>query len=482
MLPVAPEFEEKKEKSPKSPKKLYWTIGALVGVVLVLGIAYLVKSRTVSADIASSGYQPTIEFSGFPKDIKSGDQVLATVTVSNNTGKNIPDGYLLVASQGADLKATVKLVQNLSQTDPGYLRELRPDEEAFFASDDNPGFYWYIGPLGSKQTKSQQIKATISGTVQSDFKIEAKYFLPKYQNVACGTLGLSKCNQLVSQTQIGYESFQEKLSDQAKIKLRAGYNYISLPYVFTQGSLNEFFASLKDKWAYYYRTDLAQYADLEKEENQAFIKPGAGFWVFDSAGGEYSLPQGRVETDISQSYNVNLGIGWNQIGNPYPKRVILSSEKILVREIADDGSLTGTVYSLKSAIDSGVLSVPYIIIYKSFTDSSGNQNDFANLLQYQVLPLESTLNPFSGLTINSTKKVALIFPGTSVIAPGDLLSAQEKNAIENWIIRNGLNQYGDTQDTVYTGGTPLVDSATGATIDRFDYIVSKHPDRPWNKN
>jgi len=105
----------------------------------------------------------------------------------------------------------------------------------------------------------------------------------------------------------------------------------------------------------------------------------------------------------------------------------------------------------------------------------------ANLLEYQVLPLDSTLNPFSGLTISSTKKVALIFPGSNIVAPGDLLSAQERNNIESWIAKNGLNQFGDSQDTVYTGGTPLTDSTTGASIDRFDYIVSKHPERPWNR-
>jgi len=480
LLPVAPEFE-KKEESRKAPKKLYWTIGVLAGLVLILVVVYALKFRTVSADVASSGLSATVEISGFPQEIKSGNEISATISVTNKTNKDIPAGFLLVASQGADLSKTVNLMQNISETDAGYLRVLNPTEMALFAKDDTAGFYWNIGPLNGKQTKSQQVNAVISGTVLNDFKIEAKYFLPKYEKVSCGTLGLKTCDKVTGATQIGYESFQAKLADQANLKLRPGYNYITLPYVFTPGAIKEFLSSLKDKWAYYYKTETAEYIDLNKDENSSYVKPGAGFWIFDSAGGEYSLPETRVETNVNDAYTVNLGIGWNQIGNPYPKRIILSGDKILVREIADDGSASGNVYSLKAAIDNQVLSVPYIVAYKSFTDSSGVQNSMANLLEYQVLPLDSTLNPFSGLTISSTKKVALIFPGSNIVAPGDLLSAQEKNKIESWISKNGLNQFGDPQDTVYTGGTPLTNSTTGASIDRFDYIISKHPERPWNK-
>ena len=481
LLPVAPEFE-KKEESRKTPKKLYWIIGVLAGLVLLFAVIYFLKFSTVTADVAQNGYNSSIEISGLPKDVKSGDEISITISVSNKTNKNIPTGYVLVASQGANLSGTIDLVQNLSESEVGFLRGLNPTEIALFPSDETPGFYWNIGPLSSEQTKSQQVKAVISGTVTNDFKIDAKYYLPKYEKVSCGALGLKSCEKITGQTQIGYESFQQKLSDQARLKLRSGYNYISLPYIFSPGSVKEFLSSLKDKWAYYYNSETAAYVDLNQNENANLIKPGVGFWIFDSAGGEYSLPETRVETNINDNYTVNLNTGWNQIGNPYAKRIVLSGEKILVREIADDGSQTGNVYSLKSAIDNKIFSVPYIVTYKAFTNSSATVSDMSNLLEYQVLPLESTLNPFSGLTINSTKKVALIFPGSNIIAPGDLLTAEDKSNIESWIVENGLNQYGDSQDTVYTGGSPLTDSTTGASIDRFDYIISKHPNRPWNKN
>jgi hypothetical protein len=48
--------------------------------------------------------------------------------------------------------------------------------------------------------------------------------------------------------------------------------------------------------------------------------------------------------------------------------------------------------------------------------------------------------------------------------------------IDEWIARNGLNTYGDPPGTMYMGGTPLFDEATGAVKDRYLYILEKHPE------
>ncbi len=61
------------------------------------------------------------------------------------------------------------------------------------------------------------------------------------------------------------------------------------------------------------------------------------------------------------------------------------------------------------------------------------------------------------------------------------VSDSEKQQIDTWIKNNNLNQYGDSKDTMYTGGTPLFNETTGQTIDRYDYIVEKHQDKPWIK-
>ena len=61
------------------------------------------------------------------------------------------------------------------------------------------------------------------------------------------------------------------------------------------------------------------------------------------------------------------------------------------------------------------------------------------------------------------------------------ITQEEKRKIDGWIIANNLNQYGDPKDTVYTGGTPLFNEATRERIDRYQYIINKHPDKAWNK-
>ena len=39
-----------------------------------------------------------------------------------------------------------------------------------------------------------------------------------------------------------------------------------------------------------------------------------------------------------------------------------------------------------------------------------------------------------------------------------------------------LNEFGDPEGTMYTGGTPLFDEKTGKRTDRAEYVFSRHPD------
>ena len=77
------------------------------------------------------------------------------------------------------------------------------------------------------------------------------------------------------------------------------------------------------------------------------------------------------------------------------------------------------------------------------------------------------------------KKVTVNIPGEKNQSTG--LSDIEKQNIDLWIKKNKLNQYGDPQGTMYTGGTPLFNESTGKKIDRYQYIFQKHSDHPWNE-
>lgn len=61
------------------------------------------------------------------------------------------------------------------------------------------------------------------------------------------------------------------------------------------------------------------------------------------------------------------------------------------------------------------------------------------------------------------------------------ISLKEKQQIEVWIIENNLNPYGDPKDTFYIGGTPLFNERTGQSIDKYQYILEIHLDKPWLK-
>ncbi|KKO02705.1 hypothetical protein LCGC14_0101540 [marine sediment metagenome] len=80
--------------------------------------------------------------------------------------------------------------------------------------------------------------------------------------------------------------------------------------------------------------------------------------------------------------------------------------------------------------------------------------------------------------------VLILIAGFVILRPGDEakeseISFEENQQIEAWILENDLNQYGDSKDTVYIGGTPLFDEKTGESIDKYEYILRNHPNKPW---
>lgn len=467
----------KRQASP-NPKRVYlMVIGVLSTLVIFLAIYALISRYRVSADVAVNN-SASIKITGIPQEVSTGDQLVATVSVTNSGKDAIEDSFVLIQGVGIDLAQSVLLGEGFGQDTPGYLRELDLSELSQFESPGEGGVYWYVGDLPVKQNLTQQVKGTIAAGSDSVARIDVKYYSHPSESGGCGFLGLSRCSGSDS-VQLAVNSAQLKLSNSSKIELKAGYNFVALPYVFPASSIRDFLVSLRNKWAYYFEPTTGEYVSLLSDNNTDLVKPGIGFWIYDTEGGEYDLPSTKVETNINESFSIKLEEGWNQLGNPYPKRVIVSGDKILVREVADDGTASGTIYSLKSAVEGGILSVPYVVNYKSGSDM--DSSSVTNSLEYKKLNLNSSLNAFAGFTIRADRRVVLTFPGRDVIAEGDLLSSEELKKIENWIMQNGLNQYGDPTGTVYAGGTPLVDEKTGRNLDRIDYILSKHSDRPWNR-
>ena len=64
-----------------------------------------------------------------------------------------------------------------------------------------------------------------------------------------------------------------------------------------------------------------------------------------------------------------------------------------------------------------------------------------------------------------------------------IVSAGEQQRIDKWLAANAdsLNDYGDPEGTMYAGGTPLFSESKGEMISKYEYIVVKHPEKPWMK-
>jgi len=469
-------FRKNRENGQKKPKNWGIVAGVFFGIVLFGSIVIFSLSREqISADDNSLTALAKVDFYNLPTNLKSGEDFSLTVSVSNKGSQNIKNSYLLVKTTGGQTQKTIKLT-DLNEGQEGYLRNLNESDKKLFESGASEGFYWYIGTLDSGQTKSQQIIGTAGGL---KVRIEGKMVVDNNIEYACGFLNLSTCRTSGKQNQIGYEAIDLSVKENSKVNLQAGYNFVSLPYLLSPVDTKNLLDLLKNKYARYFKPDSAEYLDLYQSDNVDYIKPGAGFWLYSDSPQEIELPENKSETNSNDNYTINLSIGWNHIGNPFTKRITLSPDKILLTELLEDNTSSGTVYSLKTAIDNGDLSQAYVLKTQNFTDSSGNQSDLTKLFKWQALPLESTLDPFVGVLIKSEKKYTMTFPGKNIIAPGDLLTDEEKSKISTWITKNGLNEYGDASGTIYSGGVPL--DKNGSAQNRYDYILSKNPDRPWNR-
>src|SRR3989442_7139145 len=63
----------------------------------------------------------------------------------------------------------------------------------------------------------------------------------------------------------------------------------------------------------------------------------------------------------------------------------------------------------------------------------------------------------------------------SRIASTKAARAREEKCVDRWLAERKLDPYGSPEGTMYAGGTPLFNEATGRRIDRLDYIYRKHP-------
>ncbi|PIT89225.1 MAG: hypothetical protein COU27_01445 [Candidatus Levybacteria bacterium CG10_big_fil_rev_8_21_14_0_10_36_7] len=128
------------------------------------------------------------------------------------------------------------------------------------------------------------------------------------------------------------------------------------------------------------------------------------------------------------------------------------------------------------------ISLNGIMAYEEKVSKTSRTYTFPSKVSGQIVQILFSPSPKSPL--EEIKALDQILSTFKFIEPSPTSNAQisdaEKKLIDNWILKNNLNEFGDPKDTMYAGGTPLFDERTGKTIDKYDYILQKHPDRPWN--
>lgn len=81
----------------------------------------------------------------------------------------------------------------------------------------------------------------------------------------------------------------------------------------------------------------------------------------------------------------------------------------------------------------------------------------------------------SGSTCNSETTGSQ--PADTTRSAGNPVSAgDETRCVDAWLEKNKMDQYGNPTGTMYMGGTPLFDEASGKTTDRLELIYKNHPE------
>jgi hypothetical protein len=61
-------------------------------------------------------------------------------------------------------------------------------------------------------------------------------------------------------------------------------------------------------------------------------------------------------------------------------------------------------------------------------------------------------------------------------APSPVWTAAQKGCIEQYLEAHGLDGFGSPRGSMYPGGTPLFDEASGQRLSREEYLAQRHPD------
>jgi hypothetical protein len=84
----------------------------------------------------------------------------------------------------------------------------------------------------------------------------------------------------------------------------------------------------------------------------------------------------------------------------------------------------------------------------------------------------------SGTSEPATGKAEGALKGSDGGATKEALGGKESTeaCVDRWLKEHKLDQYGHPEGTMYAGGTPLFNEATGESRDRLEYVFEQQPE------
>jgi len=108
---------------------------------------------------------------------------------------------------------------------------------------------------------------------------------------------------------------QEVGATEVALRLRAGWNFIT-PGVYPQYTASSLFGAT----AWHWNPFLMSY-----DQTLGLLEPGKGYWVYQSAAKTVTV----IGDAASSPFSLDLGQGWNQLGNPFPAAIPIGNVKIV---------------------------------------------------------------------------------------------------------------------------------------------------------
>ncbi len=207
------------------------------------------------------------------------------------------------------------------------------------------------------------------------------------------------------------------------------------------------------------------------------IQPGLGYWLFLSSGKQVNLQGANlVSPGATQSFNVPLVNGWNQIGDPFTTQVRWGDVKVLDTNQGDIDYLKPQTVDVAADINHQWI-LPTIYGY----DRASNQYVFNT-------DFNTDLIPYQGYWIKALKPgLALLIP-----APGTVGSKSFKRSTvaakpgpNDWLVRLEARTAGSQDGYNFIGvaanakdGYDLLDAEKPPAIQNHVSIGIVHPDWP----